>query len=108
MDARRFRCSLSEDVEWKVPEVLPHGMKAHGREEVGGFFERLAATWDELAVELDDYVASDDRVCAIGRVRGRLNGTEAGYGFVHSWTVRDGVLVRFDEYVDPPAEVVAA
>jgi len=20
---------------------------------------------------------------------------------VHAWTVRDGVLVRFDEYVDP-------
>jgi hypothetical protein len=27
-------------------------------------------------------------------------------GFVHSWTVRDGLCVDFDEYVDPPRSLL--
>jgi hypothetical protein len=27
-------------------------------------------------------------------------------GFVHSWTVRDGLCVDFDEYVDPAPELL--
>ena len=58
-------------------------MEAHGKEEVGRFFQGLAATWADFGVETDDYVASGDR----------LNGTTTGYGFVHSWTVADSACV---------------
>jgi ketosteroid isomerase-like protein len=52
-------------------------------------------------------VASGDRVCAIGRAKGALDGGQASYGFVHAWTVRDGACLRFDEYVDPSLELIA-
>ena len=64
-------------------------------------FGNLASTWDEFSLEIDDIVASGDRVCAIGRAGGTLDGGPASYGFVHAWVVRDGVCVRFDEYVNP-------
>jgi uncharacterized protein len=105
-DVPGLLASLAEDVDWNVPAVLPHGMKAHGREEVGRFFEGLGATWSDFQVEVDDFVGSDDRVCVIGRARGRLDGSDTGYGFVHSWTVRNGALARFDEYVDPEPELL--
>ncbi len=97
---------LDEDIEWNVPAVLPHAMDVRGRDEAEAFFQKLASTWNEFGLELDDLVASGDRVCAIGRAQGTLDGGQASYGFVHAWTVRDGVCVRFDEYVDPSAELI--
>lgn len=97
---------LDENIVWNAPAVLPHAMAVNGRDDVGKFFQNLASTWEEFSLEVDDLVASGDRVCAIGRAGGTLKGEQASYGFVHAWTVRDGVLVRFDEYVDPSPELL--
>lgn len=99
--------AMTDDVEMSVPQVLPHGGEARGHEEVGKFFERLASTWQDFGIETDALVASGDRVVAIGRAHGTLDGKEASYGYVHSWTVRDGAFARFHEYVDPAPELLA-
>jgi ketosteroid isomerase-like protein len=98
---------FDEDIAWHVPDVLPHGMTVSGRDQVGGFFEKLGSTWQDFGVEIDDLVASGDRVFAVGRAGGTLDGKQAGYGFVHAWTVSDGACVRFDEYVDPSPELLS-
>lgn len=93
----------AEDVTWSVPAPLPQSIRAQGREDVGRFFGRLAELWSDI--ELDEEVlAGDDagHAIAVGRIRGRLRGAEAGYGYTHVWTVRDGAVVRFDEYVAVP------
>ena len=98
---------LSDDVEWHAPSVLPHGGDFHGRDDTGRFFAGLVEKWDGMVVDVDDVVAERDRVVVVGRAHGRLRSAgEAGYGFVHAWTLRDGAAVRFDEYVDP-AELLA-
>jgi uncharacterized protein len=99
--------SFADDITWHAPAVLPHGMDAKGKEEVGGFFQRLVGAWDGLTLDLGDFVASGDRVCVIGQARGRLDGTETGYGFVHCWTIRNGLCTDFEEYVDPAPELLA-
>ena len=98
---------LDENIVWNAPAVLPHAMAVDGRDDVGKFFQNLASTWEGFSLEVDDLVASGDRVCAIGRAGGTLDGEQASYGFVHAWTVDAGVLVRFDEYVDPSPELLA-
>ena len=98
---------LSDDVEWNVPAVLPHGMKVRGRDQVVGFFERLGSLWDGIQLDIEDFCASGDRVCVIGKASGTYSGGAAGFGFVHAWTVRDGKGARFDEYVDPGPELLA-
>src|SRR5258708_37162985 len=99
---------LDEHIVWNTPAVLPHAMPVNGRDEVGAFFQNLASTWQDFNLEIDDFVASGDRVCVIGKAGGSLEGGEtASYGFVHAWTVHDGVCVRFDEYVDPSPELLA-
>jgi uncharacterized protein len=92
---------LADDVAWSVPPPLPQAVDAHGRDEVGAFFERLVGIWEGLDIEVTDVVASGDRVCVIGRGSGKVDGEEAGYGFVHAWTLADGKAVRFDEYAQP-------
>src|SRR2546423_756728 len=94
---------LADDVAWSVPPPLPQAMDAHGRDEVGAFFERLGGIWDGLDLELADFVASGDRVCVIGRGSGKVDGHEADYGFVHAWTLADGKAVRFGEDAQPGA-----
>ena len=99
--------ALDENIAWNTPAVLPHAMPVAGRDDVGAFFQKLASMWEGFWLEIDDIVASADRVCAIGRAGGTLDGVQASYGFVHAWTVQDGILVRFDEYVDPSPELLA-
>jgi uncharacterized protein len=98
--------TLAEDIAWSVPEVLPHGVRARAKMEVAQFFRTLLTSWEDFRVEVHEYVASGERVCVIGRANGRHDGEQKGYGFVHAWTVRDGLCVRFDEYVDPDPELV--
>jgi ketosteroid isomerase-like protein len=94
--------SFAEDIEWNVPDVLPHGMHARGHDGVGAFFAGLAQHWSDFGLELDEVVGGERAVLGRGRARGKLHGTESGYGFVHAFTTRDGKIVRFDEYVAPP------
>ena len=96
---------LSDDIDWNVAEVLPQGGHLHGKDEVTGFFERLGSIWEGLNLEIEDFVASGDRVCVIGKGSGSVSGTRTGYGFVHAWTVRDGAAARFAEYADPAPEL---
>jgi ketosteroid isomerase-like protein len=97
---------LAEDVVWTVPQPLPQATEARGREEVGTFFQRLVETWEDFDVEVDDFVASGDRVCVIGRGSGRVEGRQAGYGFVHCWTIEGDRASRFDEYANPGPELL--
>ena len=99
--------NFADDIEWHSPEPLPQHGDARGPEEVGQFFQRVADNWTDFSVDVDDIVASGDRVCAVGHAEGKLDGDEAGYGFVHAWVVRDGRLARFDEYVAPSPELIA-
>lgn len=98
---------LADDVEWHAPQPLPQAIDAHGKEQVGQFFARLTDKWEDWVLEVETYVASGDRVCVIGSASGRIHGKHRRYGFVHVWTLRDGMCVRFDEYVDPDPELIA-
>jgi hypothetical protein len=98
---------LHDDVDWHIPAVLPHRFDARGHDEVRQFFEKLMEVWDELAVEIDDIVASGDHVVALGRANGKIDGRAAGYGFAHVWVMADSQATRFFEFVDPDEELLS-
>ena len=102
--------ALDEDVDWRVPENLPHGGDFRGQDAVGRFFQGVGENWDGLQVDIEDIVGGGERVLALARIHGRLRATgeETGYAAVHAWTVRDGTPIRFAEYVDAPLTLPAA
>ena len=106
-DVAAVLAAMTDDIQFNVPKAVPHGGKANGHDEVGGFFQRLADTWEDFGIDIETILESGDRVVAIGQAHGKLEGVETGYGFVHSWQVRDGALARFNEYVDPAPELLA-
>ena len=97
---------LGERVEWEVTAVLPQGGAWRGREGVGEFFEGLGRAWEEIRIEVEDFIDGGDNIAVIGRGAGKLTGGRAaGYKFVHVHTVQDGQIVRFREWGDPDEEL---
>jgi ketosteroid isomerase-like protein len=93
---------FAPDVEFHMPEILPHGGTIRGREALGGYFGEVQGRWDDFRAELDDLVDGDARVVALGRFCGRpkVNGRYVEIPFALVWTRRDGTAVRVDEYTD--------
>ena len=90
------------DVEFRMPDVLPHGGAVHGREALGRYFGEVLSRWDDFRADLDDLVDGDDRVVALGRFCGRprANGRYVEVPFALVWTMRGGQAVEVDEYPD--------
>jgi ketosteroid isomerase-like protein len=92
---------LDADVQWSSPKSLPHGGEFSGRDGVGMFFAGIGSNWSNLDVAVE--VVGDlgaDTVVGIVRADGaRSGGGSDGYGAVHVFTVDNGKITRFREYV---------
>jgi ketosteroid isomerase-like protein len=93
---------LADDVEWSSPRTLPHGGEFHGASEVGGFFKSIGANWTALPLDIESVSeAGGDLVVGVLRANGtRTNGAKQSYGAAHVFTIRNGKITRFREYVD--------
>jgi ketosteroid isomerase-like protein len=102
---------LTDDVTWQLPEIenVPFGGRREGRDEVGGFFASLAGAQESLTFEPREFVAQNDKVIALGRYTWRVksNGREYGGEWAHAFTVRDGRISGFHEYMDTAAATAA-
>jgi uncharacterized protein len=98
---------MRDDIEWHVPTVVPQGMDVEGTGGVGKFFQGLAEHWQDLQVDVEGFLTSEDQVAAIVSVKGKLGGVERSYGAVHLWTLESGKAVRFREYVDVERDAFA-
>jgi uncharacterized protein len=100
---------FADDVEFFMPEVLPHGGVIRGTQALGAYFGEVLGRWDDFRVEVDDMVDGDSRVVALGRFCGRpkANGRYVEIPFALVWTMRDGTAVRVDEHTDTAALIEA-
>ena len=94
--------SVSDDTDWSSPATLPHGGDFSGKDGVLQFFQGIGAKWDSLTIAVDGVAdAGDGLVLTVVRASGtRKGGGTAGYGAAHAFTVRDGKITRWREYVD--------
>jgi ketosteroid isomerase-like protein len=103
--------SLTDDVDWRLPEIEGASFSGgrRGRESVGGFFAQLAESQDSVSFEPREFVAQGDKVVALGTYRWRVkkNGREYGGDWAHVFTVRDGKIAGFHEYMDSGAASAA-
>jgi len=94
--------ALADDVEWTSPLTLPHGGQFRGKSGVGEFFQGIGALWTSLQLEIRGVTAlSADSVIGVVTATGELrSGGPAGYGAAHVFTLADGKVTGFREYVD--------
>lgn len=101
-DVAAVIATLADDVEWSSPLTLPHGGQFKGKAGVGEFFQGIGALWTSLNLTIEGVTAlSADTVVGVVRASGELrSGGPAGYGAAHVFTLTNGNVTRFQEYVD--------
>lgn len=95
--------NMAPDITWTEAEGYPYAGTFHGPQAiVDNVFIRLATEWDGYQAVPDRYVSEGDEVIALGHYSGTYKATGKAFRapFVHAWTLRDGRIVRFVQYVD--------
>jgi uncharacterized protein len=96
--------SFAEDIEWELPKIenVPFAGVWHGHEGVRRFFSKVFELQDVLEFEPQEYFAQGDKVVVLGyfTMRIKSTGREFRSFWAHVWTVINGRVARFYEYVD--------
>jgi len=102
-DGDRVLEILDPQVEWIQNEGFPGGGRFVGAETVyEKVFNRLAGEWEGWGAEVGRWLEADDSVVALGAYRGtfRKTGKSMRAAFAHVYWLRDGRIVRFEQYAD--------
>ena len=91
------------------PQV-PFTARRSSKSGVRAYLEDLMRDWEMISHTMNDFIAQDDRVVAIGEVawRSRNTGKIARTPKVDIWRFRDGRAVAFAEFYDTAASFAAA
>lgn len=96
--------SYSDNIEWTTPTVegAPFSGTCHGREEVGEFFTKLDEAEEFTNFEPAEFIAQGDRVVVLGKSASTIKSTGRNYetDWVHIFTVKDGKITNFLEFLD--------
>lgn len=103
---------LAEDVEWHVAgsrEHLPLAGTYYGRDQVAQVFQTVGKFLDLQQFQPHEFVAQGDRVVVFGHALGciRLTNHTVEYDWVHLYTLSDGKVTKFSEYLDTAAIAAA-
>ena len=76
---------------------------------MGQFFASLVDTQEVQHFDPREFIAQGDKVVALGHYAWRVksSGREFGGDFAHVFTVHDGKVLRFHEYMDTAAAAAA-
>ena len=87
--------------------VLPWGGTYAGSSGVAQFFKALGESLEPQQFDLNDFIAQDNKVVALGYQKGHAKPTGRPFEieFVHVWAIRDGKIIEFRVYNDTAALV---
>lgn len=96
---------LSPDIVWNEAENFPYADNNPycGPDAVAaGVFSRCVGEWDGFGVAMTDLIDGGNRVVALGRYTGTFQktGGQMSPQAVHVWTVTQGKVVAFQQYID--------
>jgi ketosteroid isomerase-like protein len=97
--------TLDAQVEWNEAENFIYADRnpyVGPQAVLDGVFMRLGAEWDGFSAATEQLVGSGDTVIGLGRYRAncKATGRSVNAQFVHVFTLKDGKIVRFQQYTD--------
>jgi ketosteroid isomerase-like protein len=110
-DLEALRATLAPDVEWTEMAGFPLAGTYRTPEGVtANVMEKLAAEWDGWTAHDDTYVTDGENVVVLARytARHRSTGKPLAVRVAHHFVVRDGLIVRFEQFVDTALVQAAA
>ena len=96
---------MSPDIVWNEAENFPyadHNPYVGPEAVASGVFARCIGEWNGFAVAMEDLIDGGDRVVALGRYSGaaKTTGKSMNPQAVHVWTLQDGKVIAFQQYID--------
>jgi uncharacterized protein len=91
----------ADDVEWHGPNAFPDLVEPHhGHEGVRAYAECVGGAWEEFRIRPERFFDCGRQVLVLAREhgRGRDSGIEVQHPTAHLWTLRDGLVVRFQVF----------
>ncbi len=102
---------LDEDIVWEFqgPKAIPYTGIFRGKEQVAGFFKAISEYVEAEEFNVEEFLAEGDNVVVLGdeRMRVKSTGQTFSMGWADIFTFKDGRLVRFREYTDTGAMLLA-
>lgn len=100
-----FLESLAPDVEWRFADNFVYGKvnPLIGHEALRkGSLASLKTDWDGFDGELEELLDAGDTIIGLGHYVGTYKATDRRLRaqFAHFWTLRDGKVTRWRQYVD--------
>lgn len=92
-----------DDVVWKEADGFPYAGTYIGFDQIAQqVFQRLAAEWIDYRFTVEGYLADGDQVVSYGTYSGqhRATGRHFTARVAHLWTLREGKIIRFEQFVD--------
>lgn len=94
--------AILSDTHWSEAAGMPYGGVYRGFAEIAAnVFGPITADVEGFTARPDEILpAGDNQVLALGTYRGRGARAEVATPFAHLWTVTDGRITHFVQYVD--------
>ena len=92
---------MAPDIEWIT--MWHYQVDGRGPERVAeGLFKPLMAEWSSFALVPTEFIAEGDTVVSLGDFTGvhGATGKKAEARYAHVWTVKDGKITHFRQYID--------
>lgn len=97
----------TEDITWRLPKMenVPFSGTRTTPSGVAEFFALVGANQESLRFEPRETIAQGDKVVSLGSYQWRVKSTDREFGgdFCHVFTIRDGKIAAFHEYMDTAA-----
>jgi len=98
---------FDENIEWisPGPAELPTAGTRRGLQQVAEFFKSVNEVFEIQRFEPNAFIAQGDRVIVLGTETSRIKATDRvlDLDWAHAFTLRDGLVVAFHEYIDTAA-----
>lgn len=96
-------------IEFYGPPVIPYAGTYRTRREARRFFETVLSSVDIHQFEPQEFIAQGDKVVVTGHLRltARATGGSIESDFVHVITVRNGLWLRFRDFMNTAVAVAA-
>lgn len=102
---------FADDIEWigAESEHIPFSRTYHGRDQVAQFFAEMDQAQEAIRFEPETFIAEADKVVVTGQSAWLVKATGQRYEspWVHVFTVRDGKVVRLQQYNNTAAAEAA-
>jgi ketosteroid isomerase-like protein len=100
-DAGGALALMAPDIEWKT--MWHYKVDGRGPDRVAeGLFKPLMAEWRSFSLVPTTFIAEGETVVSLGDFTGvhGATGKRSDAKYAHVWTIKDGAITHFQQYID--------